>query len=91
LQSAVSQVVRADARAWTGTCNEVRHYQSRNAVQRGWSRVRKVFGKPRAVPYEVRCEGNYTLKLDGRGADASAQESTTPKTVVVLVRDLKSR
>jgi hypothetical protein len=91
LQSAIAQVVRTNAHAWTGTCNEVRHYQSRNAVQRGWSHVRKAFGKPKPVPYSVRCEGNYTLKLDGRGGAATARESAAPETVVVLARNVSAK
>jgi formylglycine-generating enzyme required for sulfatase activity len=91
LDASMAQVVRANAYAWTSTCNEVRVYHSRNAAQRGWARVRKAFGKPKPVTYELRCDGNYTLKLDGKGEVAEARESASPDTVVVLVREPRQR
>jgi hypothetical protein len=91
LAASTAQVVRANAYAWTQSCNEVRVYHSRNAAQRGWARVRKVFGKPKPVPYELRCDGHYALKLDGRGETARALEGGPPEAVVVLVRELRAK
>jgi hypothetical protein len=89
LEASIAQVKRQDAYAWTGTCHEVRVARSRNAAQRGWAKVRKAFGKPKPVQYDVRCEGDFTLKLDGKGDTAMARESATADTVVVLVRELR--
>ena len=89
LEASIAQVERLDAYAWTGTCHEVRVARSRNAAQRGWAKVRKAFGKPKPVQYDVRCEGDFTLKLDGRGDTAVARENATADTVMVLVRDLR--
>ena len=91
LDASIAQVVRSNAYAWTGTCNEVRTPKDRNAAQRGWAKVRKAFGKPKPVQYDVRCEGNFTLKLDGKGDVVRARESATPETVILLVRDLRKR
>jgi hypothetical protein len=41
------------------------------------------------VQYDVRCEGDFTLKLDGKGDTAVARESATADTVMVLVRELR--
>ena len=87
LDEAMAQVARSDGYAWTGTCHEVRVARSRNAAQRGWAKVRKAFGKPKPVEYDLRCEGNYTLKLDGKGDNAEPRESASPNTLVVLVRE----
>jgi hypothetical protein len=89
LHDSIAQVARSDAHAWTGTCNEVRIARRGNAAQRGWAKIRKAVGKPKAVEYDVRCEGNFTLKLDGKGNVAKAREGATPDTVIVLVRDLR--
>jgi hypothetical protein len=89
LDASIAQVAHLDAYAWTGTCHEVRVARSRNAAQRGWAKVRKAFGKPKAVQYDVRCEGDYTLKLDGKGDTAVPREAATAETVMVLVRDLR--
>jgi formylglycine-generating enzyme required for sulfatase activity len=89
LDASIAQVARLDAYAWTGTCHEVRVAKSRNAAQRGWAKVRKAFGKPKPVQYDVRCEGDYTLKLDGKGDTAVPRDGATSDTVVVLVRDLR--
>jgi hypothetical protein len=89
LDASIAQVKRLDAYAWTGTCHEVRVAKSRNAAQRGWAKVRKAFGKPKPVQYDVRCEGDYTLKLDGKGDTAVPREGATADTVMVLVRDLR--
>jgi len=88
LLDSVAQVARSSAYAWTGTCNEVRTARRGNAAQRGWAKLRKAVGKPKAVQYDVRCEGNYTLLLDGKGEQVHAREAATPETVIVLVRDL---
>jgi len=89
LDESIAQVVRLDAYAWTGTCHEERVARSRNAAQRGWAKVRKAFGKPKPVQYDLRCEGDYTLRLDGKGDDAVPRKSATADTVIVLVRDLR--
>ena len=87
LDAGMAQVARVDAHAWTSTCNEVRVAKDRNAAQRGWAKVRKAFGKPKPVEYYTRCEGNFTLKLDGKGDTAKAREAASPDTVLVLVRE----
>ena len=87
LDASLPQVARANVYAWTDSCNEVRVARSRNAAQRGWAKVRKAFGKPKPVQYDVRCDGHFALKLDGEGKDAKALENSAPDTVVVLVRD----
>jgi len=89
LGESIAQVARSNAYAWTGTCNEVRVARQTNAAQRGWARVRRAFGKPKPVQYDLRCEGYYTLKLDGRGEVAKAHEAAAPETVIVLVSDLR--
>jgi hypothetical protein len=88
LDSSIAHVATSSGYAWTDTCNEVRVARSRNAAQRGWAKVRKAFGKPKPVQYDVRCDGHFTLKLDGKGEIAKAQGSSAPETVVVLVRDM---
>jgi hypothetical protein len=88
LEASIARVAHVPAYAWTGSCNEVRVAVSRNAAQRGWSRLRRWVGKPRPAQYEVRCDGHYALKLDGHGSVARAQQSATPESVVVLVRDV---
>jgi hypothetical protein len=88
LDSSIGHVARSSGYAWTDTCNQVRVARSRNAAQRGWAKVRKAFGKPKPVEYDVRCDGHFTLKLDGKGGSAKAQQGSGPETVVVLVRDM---
>jgi hypothetical protein len=89
LDAGIAQVVRSKGYAWTGTCNEVRVARPRNAAQRGWSKVRKAFGKPKPVEYDLRCDGHFTLKLDGEGKQAIARVDAVPEAVVVLVREMK--
>jgi len=91
LQESMAQVAHMNAYAWTGTCNEVRVARSRNVAQRGWAKVRKAFGKPKPVEYDIRCEGNFALKLDGHGDVANARNRTSADTVVVLVREPAKR
>jgi len=91
LDEGMAHVAHLDAYAWTGTCNEVRVARSRNAAQRGWAKVRKAFGKPKPVEYDLRCEGNYTLKLDGKGDVAKPREGSSPDTLVVLLREATKR
>jgi hypothetical protein len=57
-------------------------------AKRSWARIRKAVGKPKPVQYDIRCDGHFTLKLDGHGGTAKAQERATPETVVVLVREV---
>jgi hypothetical protein len=87
----MAQVVRMNAYAWTSTCREVRIAHRGNVAQRSWSRIRKAVGKPKAVQYEVRCDGHFALKLDGTGKTAEARERAFADQVVVLVRELVSR
>jgi hypothetical protein len=89
LDASMPQVVRMNAFAWTSTCKEVRIAHRGNVAQRGWSRIRKAVGKPKAVQYEVRCDGNFALKLDGEGKNAEARERAFADQVVVLVRDVR--
>jgi hypothetical protein len=89
LDASIAQVARSSAYAWTDTCHEVRTARRGNAAQRGWAKLRKAVGKPKAVQYDVRCEGNYTVKLDGVGKTAVAREGATPDSVILLVRDLR--
>jgi hypothetical protein len=89
LDDAMAQVVRMNAVAWTSTCREVRTARRGNVAQRSWSRIRKAVGKPKAVQYEVNCDGHYALKLDGEGKRAEARERAYADQVVVLVRDVK--
>ena len=91
LDASIAQVARSDTYAWTSTCHQVRTAKPRNAAQRGWAKLRKAVGKPKPVQYDVRCAGDYTLKLDGKGETAVARESATADTVLVLVRDLRDR
>ncbi len=89
LAAVISQVTIAPAYAWTNTCNEVRTTQARNAAARTWSSVRKIFGKaPTAQQVKISCDGHFTLKLDGRGANIRVQDKATPETAVVLVREI---
>jgi hypothetical protein len=88
LAAGIAQVASAPAYAWTSSCNEVRVARPSNVAKRSWARVRKVFGKPKPVQYDLRCDGHFTLKLDGRGSTAKAQDRATPETVVVLVREV---
>jgi hypothetical protein len=89
LEASVSQVARLNALAWTSTCREVRVARRGNVAQRSWSRIRKAVGKPKAVEFDVRCDGNYALKLDGDGKHAEARERAFADSVIVLVRDLR--
>jgi hypothetical protein len=89
LEASIAQVVTARAYAWTSSCNEVRVARpSGNVAKRSWARIRKAVGKPKPVQYDIRCDGHFTLKLDGHGGTAKAQERATPETVVVLVREV---
>ena len=89
LGATIAHVATAPAYAWTSTCNEVRVAQPRNVASRTWSGVRRLFGKPpTAQRVETRCDGHFALKLDGRGAEASVLSQATPKTAVVLVRQM---
>jgi serine/threonine protein kinase len=89
LGAAMPQVSKAPAYAWTSTCNEVSVVIPRKAGSRAWSRVKKVFGgKPTPRRVETRCEGNFALKLDGKGGLARARSKSAPDSVVVLVREL---
>jgi serine/threonine-protein kinase PpkA len=89
LGATIAHVETAPAYAWTSTCNEVRVAQPRSVAKRTWSGVRKLFGKPpTAQRVETRCDGHFALKLDGRGTEASVQSQATPRTTVVLVRDM---
>lgn len=92
LGATISHVEISPAYAWTTTCNEVREVhtvQPRNAASRTWSNVRKIFGKqPATQRIETRCEGHFTLKLDGRGDEARVQIQASPETSVVLVREM---
>ena len=90
LGASITQLATTSAYAWTSTCNEVRVARPRNVGQRSWAGVRKLFGKPKPRQYDTRCDGYYTLKLDGRGKAAKAQGQASPSTVVVLVRDLEA-
>jgi hypothetical protein len=91
LNASIAQVVRSPASAWTSTCHEVRVARPANAAKRGWARVRKAFGKPKPVAYDIRCDGHYALKLDGRGDTAKAYGAAAPETVVVLVREIDDK
>jgi hypothetical protein len=91
LAASMAQVARLKAYAWTTTCREVRVARRGNVAQRSWSRLRKVVGKPRAVQYDLRCDGNYTLRLDGEGKTAEARERAFADSVVVLVREISDR
>ena len=91
LAAGMAQVARMKAYAWTSTCHEVRVARRGNVAQRSWSRIRKVVGKPRAVQYDVRCDGNYMLRLDGQGKSAVARERAFADSLVVLVRDLRAK
>jgi hypothetical protein len=88
LEPSMAQVVRMNAYAWTSTCREVRIARRGNVAQRSWSRIRKAVGKPKAVQYEVRCDGHFSLKLDGEGKTAQARERAFADQVVLLVRDV---
>jgi len=89
LGATISHVKIAPAYAWTTTCNEVRVAQARNAAARTWSSVRKIFGKPpTAQRVETRCEGHFTVKLDGHGTEVRVQGQASPETSVVLVREM---
>jgi hypothetical protein len=89
LDATIAQVARVPAYAWTGTCNEVRVARSANVAKRSWARVRKVFGKPKPVEYDIRCDGHFALKLDGHGESAKVERDGSPATVLVLVRDVR--
>jgi len=89
LDASLSRVARLKAYAWTSTCREVRIAHRGNVAQRSWSRIRKVVGKPRAAQYELRCDGNFALKLDGEGKTAEARSGAMADSVVVLVRDVR--
>jgi hypothetical protein len=88
LGASVGHVAKASAYAWTDTCHEVRIAQQRNVAQRSWSRLRRLVGKPKPVPYETRCEGHFGVKLDAQGHATEIQTQATAKTVAVLVREL---
>ena len=89
LGATISRIDIAPAYAWTNTCNEVRITHARNAASRTWSNVRKIFGKqPTAKRVETRCDGHFTLKLDGRGTDVRVQAKASPETLIVLVREM---
>ncbi len=89
LGTTISHVGIAPVYAWTNTCNEVRVAQPRNAASRTWSNVRKIFGKqPTAKRVETRCDGHFTIKLDGRGAEVRVQGKASPETSIVLVREM---
>jgi hypothetical protein len=90
LDPMLAHVARVPAYAWSSTCHDVRVARPANAAKRGWARVRKAFGKPKPVAYDLRCDGHYALKLDGRGDAAKAYRAAAPETVVVLVRELRS-
>ena len=89
LGATISHVEIAPAYAWTNTCNEVRVAQPRNAASRTWSSVRKIFGKqPTTKRVETRCDGHFTIKLDGRGTEVRVQSQASPETSLVLVREM---
>lgn len=92
LGETISHIAIAPAYGWTSNCNEVRVAQPRNVASRTWSGVRKIFGKSAtAKRVETRCEGNFTVKLDGRGAEVRVFDKATPETSVVLVREMAGK
>lgn len=92
LSALIGHVAAAELRAWTNSCRELRVMRRPNAAQRAWGGVRSLFGGEAAQgKVETRCEGYFTLALDGRGGEAEPRVTAGPDTGVVLLRELPAK
>ncbi len=88
LEAAAAHVAPVAAHAWSSTCREVRNVEKQNVARRTWSGVRQVFGRaPLRRRVTTRCDGHYTVALDGRGT-VELREAANTETTAVLVREM---